>query len=158
MGALSAKVVAGGVVAALAAGSATAAIAATGSLSPVNWGQHVVQTVERCKDELRGTQGTTRGDPDRGIGQCVSPIARQHGEQRSDQHARAGGQATVPSPSPTSSAGKHLGQLKNGPPTATGSSNAASSHGNGQAKGQGNGNGAGHGNGHPAHPTPAAGG
>src|SRR5437868_10858040 len=77
--AFGAKAVAGGDVAALAAGGATAAIAATGSLSPVNWGQHVVQAVERCKVELGGPQETAGGGPDRGIGHCVSAVDRQHG-------------------------------------------------------------------------------
>src|SRR5207302_8548243 len=112
--ALSARAIAAAAVAALAAGGATVAIAATGSLSPVNWGQHVVQTVERCKDQLRATQGSGKGDPDRGIGQCVSPAARQHGEQQRDQHANGAGQGTGPSPSATASPpGKHLGQVKN---------------------------------------------
>jgi hypothetical protein len=164
--ALSAKVIAGGAVAALAAGGATAAIAATGSLSPVSWGQHVVQAVEQCKDQLRAAQGTSRGDPDRGIGQCVSAVARQHGEQKRDQHANAAGDGTAPGPRPISSSspGKHLGQTKNGSPAATASGSSAQTHGKGQGQakgqgnGQGNGNGAAHGNGNPGHPTPAAGG
>ena len=143
--ALGAKVVAGGAVAALAAGGATAAIAATGSLSPVNWGQHVVQAVERCKDELRGTQETAAGGPDRGIGQCVSAVARQHGQQQGDQHAGPSGQAVGPSPS--AEPGKHLGQIKNGSLPAPAAAPPGHGKGQSQSRGQGGGNGNGAANG-----------
>jgi hypothetical protein len=77
--ALSLKLLTGVAVAAAAvvvAGAATE-VAVTGSLNPTNWGQHVTQAVQSCKDTLRAS-GT------RGIGQCVSAIANQHGEQVSD--------------------------------------------------------------------------
>ena len=64
--------------AAVAAGAATE-VAVTGSLNPADWGQQVTQTVQTCKDTLRAS-GT------RGIGPCVSAIAKQHGEQVSDSH------------------------------------------------------------------------
>lgn len=64
--------------AAVVAGTATE-VAVTGSLNPTNWGQHVTQAVQTCKDTLRAS-GT------RGIGQCVSAIAKQHGDTTSDKH------------------------------------------------------------------------
>ncbi len=62
--------------AAVVAGAATE-VALTGSVNPANWGQNVTQAVQTCKDTLRAS-GT------RGIGPCVSAIAKQHGEQVSD--------------------------------------------------------------------------
>ncbi len=79
--ALSLKLLTGIAVAAAAvvvAGAATE-VAVTGSLNPTNWGEHVTQAVQSCKDTLRAS-GT------RGIGPCVSAIANQHGEQVSDNH------------------------------------------------------------------------
>ena len=143
--ALGAKVVAGGAVAALAAGGATAAIAATGSLSPVNWGQHVVQAVERCKVELRGTQATGGGHPDRGIGRCVSAVAREHGQQQRDQHASPSAQAVGPTPG--AEPGKHLGQIKNGSLPASVATPPGHGKGQSQSRGQGSGNGAANGKG-----------
>ncbi len=73
--ALGAKVLTGIAVAAAAvtvAGAATE-VATTGSLNPQNWGQQVTQQVEHCKATLRAS-GT------RGIGQCVSQFAKQHGQ------------------------------------------------------------------------------
>ena len=80
--ALTVKVLTGIAVAAAAvtlAGAATE-VATTGSLNPMVWGQQVKQTVEQCKDTLRAS-GT------RGIGQCVSDFANQHGSTTSDKHA-----------------------------------------------------------------------
>jgi hypothetical protein len=89
--ALSLKLLTGIAVAAAAvvvAGAATE-VAVTGSLNPTNWGEHVTQAVQTCKDTLRAS-GT------RGIGPCVSAVANQHGEQTSDNHksskARENGQ------------------------------------------------------------------
>jgi hypothetical protein len=72
--AIGAKVLTGFVVAAAAATVAVAAteVATTGSLNPSDWGQQVTQQVQTCKDTLRAS-GT------RGIGQCVSQFAKQHG-------------------------------------------------------------------------------
>lgn len=53
------------------AGAATET-AITGSLNPDDWGKQVTQQVQTCKDTLRAS-GT------RGIGQCVSQFAKQHG-------------------------------------------------------------------------------
>jgi hypothetical protein len=80
--ALGLKLLTGVAVAAFAvvvAGTATE-VAVTGSLNPETWGQHVTEAVQTCKDTLRAS-GT------RGIGQCVSAIAKQHGQQVSDTKA-----------------------------------------------------------------------
>src|SRR3989442_11016688 len=69
--------------AAVAAGAATE-VAVTGSLNPADWGQQVTQTVQTCKDTLRAS-GT------RGIGPCVSAIAKQHGQQQSHKASDARG-------------------------------------------------------------------
>ncbi len=72
--AIGVKVLTGLVVAAAAATVAVAAteVATTGSLNPSDWGQQVTQQVQTCKDTLRAS-GV------RGIGQCVSQFAKQHG-------------------------------------------------------------------------------
>ena len=79
--AIAAKAVTGFAVAALAASAAGAAteVAVTGSLNPADWGQQVKQAVATCKDTLRAS-GT------RGIGQCVSAFASQHGKLVSGEH------------------------------------------------------------------------
>lgn len=79
--ALAAKLATGFAVAALAAAGAGVAgeVAVTGSLNPNDWGQQVKQQVATCKDTLRAS-GV------RGIGQCVSAFAKQHGDLVSDQH------------------------------------------------------------------------
>jgi hypothetical protein len=77
--ALAAKLVTGFAIGALAAAGATEA-AITGSLNPNDWGQQVVQQVQKCKAALQPGQ--------HGIGQCVSAFARQHGPAVSaDQRA-----------------------------------------------------------------------
>ena len=63
-----------GVLAAAAAGEAVV----TGSINPVDWGQQVVQQVQKCKDAL--------GPGSHGIGDCVSSFASQHGKKVSDEH------------------------------------------------------------------------
>ena len=79
--ALGAKLLTGFAVAALAAAGAGVAseVAVTGSLNPNDWGQQVVQQVNTCKDTLRAS-GV------RGIGQCVSAFAKQHGKVVSGEH------------------------------------------------------------------------
>ncbi len=79
--ALGAKFLTGFAVAALAVAGAgvTTEVATTGSLNPSDWGQQVVQQVNTCKDTLRAS-GV------RGIGQCVSAFAKQHGKAVSDEH------------------------------------------------------------------------
>jgi hypothetical protein len=63
-----------GVLAAAAAGEAVV----TGSINPVDWGQQVVQQVQKCKDAL--------APESHGIGDCVSSFASQHGKNVSDEH------------------------------------------------------------------------
>jgi hypothetical protein len=79
--ALAVKIASGFAVAALAATAAGAAteVAVTGSLNPADWGKQVTQQVQLCKDTLRAS-GT------RGIGQCVSQFAKQHGKIVSAEH------------------------------------------------------------------------
>jgi hypothetical protein len=101
--ALAAKIVTGFAVAAIASTAAAAAteIALTGSANPANWGQQVKQTVATCKETLRAS-GT------RGIGQCVSAFANQHGKTESAGHTpngNANSHATAKGDN-----GKHLGQ------------------------------------------------
>ena len=78
-----------GVLAAAAAGEAVV----TGSVNPVDWGQQVVQQVQKCKDALA---------PDsHGVGDCVSSFASQHGKKVSDEHRAH--------PTPTSGHGNGTG-------------------------------------------------
>ena len=79
--ALAAKLLTGFAVAALAVGAAgvTSEVATTGSLNPTDWGQQVKEQVQDCKDTLRAS-GV------RGIGQCVSAFAKQHGKTVSAEH------------------------------------------------------------------------
>jgi len=76
--AVSAKGAIGLTVAALALGTAGAEAAITGSPNPSNWGQQVVQQVQKCKDAL--------APGSHGIGECVSTFASQHGKQVSSDH------------------------------------------------------------------------
>ena len=79
--ALGAKLLTGFAVAALAVAGAgvTTEVATTGSLNPTDWGKQVVQQVNTCKDTLRAS-GV------RGIGECVSAFAKQHGKIVSGEH------------------------------------------------------------------------
>lgn len=79
--ALGAKFITGFAVAALAVAGAgvTTEVATTGSINPSDWGQQVSQQVQTCKDTLRAS-GV------RGIGQCVSAFASQHGKAVSAEH------------------------------------------------------------------------
>ncbi len=79
--ALGAKLLTGFAVAALAVAGAgvTAEVATSGSLNPTDWGKQVVQQVNTCKDTLRAS-GV------RGIGECVSAFAKQHGKIVSGEH------------------------------------------------------------------------
>jgi len=79
--ALGAKLLTGFAVAALAMAAAgvTTEVATTGSLNPSDWGQQVKEQVQDCKDTLRAS-GV------RGIGECVSAFAKQHGKAVSDEH------------------------------------------------------------------------
>ncbi len=79
--ALAAKLLTGFAVAALAmtAAGVTTEVATTGSLNPSDWGQQVKEQVQDCKDTLRAS-GV------RGIGECVSAFAKQHGKIVSGEH------------------------------------------------------------------------
>jgi hypothetical protein len=101
--ALAAKIATGFAIAAIASTAAVAAteISLTGSANPANWGQQVKQTVETCKETLRAS-GT------RGIGQCVSAFANQHGKTESADHS-ANGNANGHAKDKGDN-GKHLGQ------------------------------------------------
>jgi len=68
----------------LAVGAAGVAVeaSATGSTNPSNWGQQVVQQVDKCKAAL--------APGSHGIGQCVSAFAKQHGPQVSADHRASG--------------------------------------------------------------------
>ena len=79
--ALSVKVLTGFAVAAAAATLAGAATetAITGSLNPADWGKQVSEQVETCKAQLAVGH--------HGIGDCVSELAKQHGDLVSDAHA-----------------------------------------------------------------------
>jgi hypothetical protein len=146
LAAVSAKAVAGAAAAALATGGAVAALA-TGSVKPATWGQHVVQTVRDCQAD-RADPGTST----RGIGQCVSAVAGQHGDQQRNRHAGAAPEGTPGSPSPLP--GKRLGQTKNGPPAANGKKGNPPGHS--QGGGAANGAGAAHGRGNQGRATPVA--
>lgn len=134
--ALGAKVLAGGAVVALAAGAAGAVT--TGSVNPVNWGQHVSEAVEQCKAA------------DANVGRCVSAIAQEHGEQVRAQHSEAVENATAsPSPKPGQREGQENGQGSNssaqghntnGPGTGTSGQGAGSSS-QGTTDSQGDGHG-----------------
>ena len=142
----SAKAVVGAVAAALATGGAVAALA-TGSVQPATWGQHVVQTVRDCQ-----AGRTAPGTSARGIGQCVSAVAGQHGGQQRARHTSASPTATPGSPSPLP--GKRLGQTQNGPPASKGKKGNPPGHGQGSAPA--NAAGAAHGHGSQGQPTPVA--
>ena len=117
-GLVSAKAAVGIAVAVLAVGAAGVATeaAVTGSTSPGDWGQQVVQQVSKCKDAL--------APGSHGIGQCVSTFAKQHGPAVSTDH-RASGARTNGSghtPGPPASPGKPSnvpgGKPTNVPPTS----------------------------------------
>jgi len=99
-------------------GTAAAAAAATHSANPVTWARTIAETVVTCKSEL--------ADGDHGIGQCVSAVARQHGQEQRDAHSAASDHGQQPnasaSPHPTGPDKPHpTGQPAShpsGPPTS----------------------------------------
>jgi hypothetical protein len=111
--AIGVKLLSGFAVAAAAATMAAAAteVASTGSLNPTDWGKQVTHQVQTCKDTLRAS-GT------RGIGQCVSAFANQHGKAVSASHKPEG-------------AGSGNG---NGSTNANANANKDKTHGNGAGK------------------------
>jgi hypothetical protein len=109
----------------LAVGAAGVAVeaSATGSADPTNWGQQVVQQVDKCKDAL--------APGSHGIGQCVSTFAKQHGKKVSADHrasgargsasgARLNGSDHTPGPpaNPGKPSGNPGGKPNNVPPTS----------------------------------------
>src|SRR5260370_7824414 len=91
--AVSAKGAIGLTVAALALGTAGAEAAITDSANPSNWGQQVVQQVQKCKTAL--TPGS------HGIGECVSTFASKHGQEESSEHPPTPPRAPPPPAPPT---------------------------------------------------------
>ncbi len=127
--AIGVKLLTGIAVAAAAVTVAAAAteVATTGSINPQDWGQQVSQQVQTCKDTLRAS-GT------RGIGQCVSQFAKQHGKVVSTAHA--------------SDARSHGQGNGNGNGNSNGNGNGnGNSHAKDKTKGHSNGNGNGNGSG-----------
>lgn len=121
--AIGVKLLTGIAVAAAAVTVAAAAteVASTGSINPADWGQQVSQQVQTCKDTLRAS-GT------RGIGQCVSQFANQHGQAVSSTHA--------------SDARGHSQGNGNANGSANGNGNGnANGHSKDKTNGTGNGNG-----------------
>jgi hypothetical protein len=109
----------------ITAGGAVAAAAETHSTNPMDVGSRIAQAVEACKDKVRSTD-------DRGIGSCVSAIARQHGEQQQqttkpDNEQRPNTPAS-PSPLPGKREGQEPGKPGNGVGNGAGT-------GNGQTRG-----------------------
>jgi hypothetical protein len=104
---VSAKGAIGLTIAALAIGTAGAEAAITGSANPGNWGQQVVQQVQKCKDPLAllGSHG---------IGECVSTFANKHGKQVSSEHRASGAPQNPPTSHPTGPPTSH----PTGPPTS----------------------------------------
>jgi hypothetical protein len=138
------KAVIGGAVVAMAAGAA-AGTATTGSANPVRWGQHVVEVVESCKQAVRTDK--VAGS----VGECVSDIAQEHGEQVRAQHSEAVEKGS-PSPKPGQREGQEASPEPSGATKVPG--NTAASHGHDQGTPSPSpdaSHGAGHG--HPA-PTP----
>jgi hypothetical protein len=72
------KVLAGmaAAVMAVGGGSLAYAAAATGSSDPGVWGKTVTTAVEKCKDQLSN------------VGECVSKVAKQNGEDARADHSR----------------------------------------------------------------------
>ena len=103
------KVLAGmaAAVMAVGGGSLAYAAAATGSSDPSVWGKTVTAAVEQCKDQL--SNGI------HGIGECVSKVAKQNGEDARADHSRG----------------------KSGQDHPSGAS-GSTGHGNGHGQGNGN--------------------
>jgi hypothetical protein len=108
---VSAKGAIGLTVAVLAVGAASAEAAITGSVNPANWGQQVVQQVQKCKDPLAllGSHG---------IGECVSTFANKHGKQVSSEHRNSGARQNPPTSHSTGPPTSHPTSHPTGPPTA----------------------------------------
>jgi len=139
--ALGLNAVAGGAAIVLAAGAAAGTMA-TGSMNPVNWGQRISETVVQCKQQVEA-----KGQP-RNVGQCVSAIAKQHGEQIRQQHAESAEGMGEPRPSTGAKPGERRGQMNGSAAAddniqaemnagqAAASHGQAGSHGSAEATGQ----------------------
>lgn len=93
-------------VAALAIGGAGTEAAITRSANPANWGQQVVQQVQKCKDAL--------APGSHGIGKCVNTFANKHGTQVSSGDRASGARENLPTSHPTGPPTNH----HTGPPTS----------------------------------------
>lgn len=74
-------------------GGSAVAMAATHSANPVTWGQTVSDAVTTCKSKL--------GDGQHGIGQCVSAVAKQHGQAQRAAHEADAAQGAHPTETPS---------------------------------------------------------
>ncbi len=98
---LSLKAAAGITLAAAAVGGGAAATVVTHSVSPVTWGQDVVNALQGCKAEyLPSGSGTNQGaEGQHNVGRCISAIAKTHGQQERAMHAKSSGTSN-PMPTP----------------------------------------------------------
>ena len=119
-------------------GTAVAATAATGSLNPTDWGQFISQTVvPNCKD-----QAASAGL--HGIGQCVSSIARLHGQEVASAARHHGASDARDNRGHEEATEGRKNGAENGHGQGNGKENGENGQGNGSS-GQGNGNSQGHG-------------
>ncbi|MHB1501617.1 MAG: hypothetical protein ACYCYK_10720 [Candidatus Dormibacteria bacterium] len=117
---LSAKAAVGLAVATLAVGGgATVAVATTHSINPIVWGETVVGAVKTCKAEY-GPSATPSGSTTakENVGQCVSAIAKTHGQMERQLHA--GGKGANPN--------AHAGGRPNGVPGGASTGQHGGSH------------------------------
>lgn len=73
-------------------GGSAFASASSGRANPAAWGKTVTAAVTNCMDRLKGEQ--------HGIGQCVSAVAKQHGEEERTSHSASGARANPPGSAP----------------------------------------------------------
>jgi hypothetical protein len=78
---------------ALVVAGGSAAAAASHSGNPAAWGRTVTEAVAACKSQL--------GAGEHGIGQCVSAVARQHGQSQRDEHSADRDQQAQPASTPS---------------------------------------------------------
>ena len=111
LAALGGKAAAVATAAVLAAGvgGATAATQLTGSTNPDVWGKTVTAAVQTCKD-------TAAQQNQHGIGQCVSTVAKEKGEQQRALHSKGKNQPTETSPEPSPEASENPGGRPSGAP------------------------------------------
>jgi hypothetical protein len=90
---------------ALAAAGAATEVALGATVNPENWGQQVAQQVQKCKQALASGE--------RGIGDCVSDFASQHGKQVSADHRASDARTNASDVANGSPAGQSNGQQNN---------------------------------------------